>query len=44
MDPNLDYGFYINPDPSVQEEGDVIFNLMNSFKVVEEFSKTDYDL
>lgn len=44
LDPLNDYGYYINPDQSTKEEGDVVFNILNTFKVVTIFSKTEIDL
>lgn len=44
LDPINDYGYYINPDQSTKEEGDVVFNILNTFKVVNIFSKTEIDL
>jgi hypothetical protein len=40
METKHDYGFYINPDESMKPEGDVLFNIMNSFKVGEVYSKS----
>lgn len=44
MESKYDYGFYVNPDKDSKSEGDVLFNIMNSFKVVEAFSESEYDL
>jgi len=53
MNSNLDNGFYYNKaqksnvdhkDENTSNEEDVVFNIMNSFKVAEIFSKDEYDL
>ncbi len=44
LDPLNDFGFYTNPDASTKEEGDVVFNVLNTFKIVTAFTKNEYDL
>lgn len=38
-----DYGFYQNPNLDSQPEGDILFNIMNTFKVVKG-QGSEYDL
>lgn len=42
LDRSTDSGYYINPNPQ-KGEADVLFNIMNSFKVVDQMDK-DYEL
>ena len=44
MEAKYDYGFYVNPEESAKAEGDVLFNIMNTFKVADSYGGGEYDL